>query len=427
MSFIVQILFFLAFAAGGYYLWAEGYLADYIPGAPPPRPLSYDYLPDVTSALSEGKIKRAMIQASDALNSLDGALETKKQAALQLAFASYLSRAGNPGARCREIAETLNSEGLEIDAPELAVLFYLSKPAYTAKRLRSALKNKGSVVLAGEIAIFLKNVYTPNAPNRVSEVREAYKRYNVGLAVFPDDAWVKCFNERVRIWYDWLFMRKGDISSLEKLIASTNLSSSNLTKSGVGTSTKRGAVFIPRALRDLTPQSLRASRSFASKRPRPASFDFSPKILDAYFSSLPSRIAVRERKRAEQVTALKRYLCAMMFHMPYTGKTIKLRDGTILRGKVMANPKYLSIKLSSDERKRVNWNNLAPSQFAKMLAFFAKTRTDMGKMKDGAQGYMRTALFCDWYARYDDAVKYAKMAIETDSSVTKEITDLITK
>ena len=93
----------------------------------------------------------------------------------------------------------------------------------------------------------------------------------------------------------------------------------------------------------------------------------------------------------------------MMFHMPYEGKGIKLRNGKLLRGKVMANPKYLSIRLNSGGRKRVNWNELTPSQFAEMLAYYAETRIGMDKKRDGAEDYMRAALFSDWYGNYDDA------------------------
>jgi hypothetical protein len=286
--------------------------------------------------------------------------------------------------------------------------------------MRRILHGKGHVVLAGEIAVFLKNVSNGNA----AEVRDAYKRYNVELASFPKDAWETCFQERMKKWYDWIFMRKGNPSALEKLIASTDLSSSNLSKSAGGVSTKPSAVFVPRALLELTPNTLRSSRGFAAGRPRPATFDFSPKSLNDYFSSLPAGTAAKEKKRSEQIAPLKRHLCAMMFHMPYTGQNIKLRNGKVLRGKVMANPKYLSIRRNSGH-ERVYWKDLAPSQFAQMLAFFAQTRIDMDKKREGARGYMRAALFCDWYGLYDEAVKYAKLAAKTDPSLTKEITNLL--
>jgi hypothetical protein len=428
-SLIPSPLYFImaiALAGGAYYLWTNGYLANYIEGAPHPRPASYDYLPDVTTALSEGRIRRAIIQAKDALDSSDETLSVKKQAAIQLALATYLSGVANPKAKCLEITDKLKTDGMEIDAPELAVLSYLAKPTHTSTRMRQYLKNKGPIILAGEIAVFLRNTMEKKSPDTIAEVRDAYKKYNLALANAPQDAWERCFAQRIKMWYDWIFMRRGNSSSLEKLIETTNLSSGKSS-----TKTPPPAVFVTSdlsgLLKNLTASSLRASKPFASKRPRPADFAFSERALDSYLMPLPEKIRRQERKRASNITPLKRHLCAMMFHFPYEGGEIKLRNGTILNGKVMANPKYLSIRLNSGSRKRINWNELAPSQFGEMIAFYAKLRVKMGKKKDGAQDYMRAAIFSDWYENYDDAVKYAKSAVAADASITNQLTNLLTK
>ena len=423
IPYIVHFILALVIVGGGYYLWTNGYLADYIEGAPRPRPESYDYLPDATDSLSKGRIRRTLIQSKDTLDSLDETLEVKKQAAIQLALATYLSAASNSQSACKEIAEKLKTDGMEIDAPELAILSYLAKPAHTSKRMRRYLKNKGPINLAGDIAVFLRNISAPKTPETIEEVRDSYKRYNVALANMPKDAWERCFQNRVKLWYDWIFMRRGNASSLEKLIAGTNLSSGKTERSGPA-----AAIFVSSgALRHLTSGALRASRPFASKRPQPKTFDFSEKAIANYLSSLPPRTSKQEKKRADQVTPMKRHLCAMMFHMPYEGQGIKLRNGKLLRGKVMANPKYLSIRLNSGGRQRVNWDDMAPSQFAEMIAYYAKTRIGMNKKNDGANDYMRAALFSDWYGNYDDAVKYAKLAVEADSSITNKVTNLLMK
>lgn len=423
VSYVFHFLIALALVGGGYYLWANGYLANYIEGAPQPRPASYDYLPDATSALAKGKIRRAMIQSRDTLDSSDETLAVKKQAAIQLALATYLSGTSNAKTKCAEIADKLKTDGMEIDAPELAILSYLSKPTHTSSRMRRYLKNQGPITLAGEIAVFLRNTKEPKTPETIAEVRDAYKRYNVAIDNFPKDAWERCFKDRIKMWYDWLFMRKGNSSSLEKLIGAANLSSGKPEQTAPAQ-----AVFVTSgSLSGLTSNSLRATRPFASKRPRPKNFDFSERALKNYLSTLPAKTRRQEEKRASNVTPLKRHLCAMMFHMPYEGAGVKLRNGRLLKGKVMANPKYLSIRLNSGGRKRVNWNELAPSQFAEMLAYYAKTRIAMDKRKDGAEDYIRAALFSDWYGNYDDAVKYAKLAVAADAAVKTKVTNLLTR
>ena len=423
-SLIIQTILFVTVLGVGYHLWSNGYLAEYIPGAPKPRPASYDYLPDVTKSLSEGRTRRAIIESQDILGSIDETLEVKKQAALQLALAIHLTAEPNPESKCRAIAEKLKNDGLEIDAPELALLSYLSKPSYSSDRLRRGLKTAGPLILAAEIAVMLKNLKLRNQ-DAASEVRDAYKRYNTNLRSFPDESWEKCFKTRVKSWYNWIFTRRGDKSTLEKLIASSDLSTYSHSKRSSESAVKKIAEHTQQSVKELTPRIIRAANGFAAKRPRPASFDFSERQLAAYFSSLPKNLVTKERRRSEQITPLKQHLCAMMFHMPYSGREIQLRNGKTLRGKVMANNKYLSVRLKGGGRKRIKWSELAPAQLARMLAYFAKTRVEMGKKKEGAEDYLRAALFSDWYGNYDDAAKYAKAALQADASITNKVANLL--
>ena len=114
----------------------------------------------------------------------------------------------------------------------------------------------------------------------------------------------------------------------------------------------------------------------------------------------------------------------------YDKKELALKDGTVLKGSIMANPNYLSVNVSPKEHRRVQWSDLSVGQIAKFYDFYTEYRiradagygmSDAKKKYDCAWQYLRTGLLYDWYGDYAKAVEYARKAIETDNRIEKDV------
>jgi len=185
----------------------------------------------------------------------------------------------------------------------------------------------------------------------------------------------------------------------------------------------------------LTAEWLRQDRrSFASGRPRPADFQFSPSRLQAYLSGIPVDRQEAEKLRYQQVSGIVHYLCKLMNRWTYEGRSIKLKNGTRLTGTVMANTKFLSIK-TAQGRQRVQWSQLPVDQMANFLEYYGQMRleatagkvTDNERQKEGAWDFFRVGLLYDWYGDYPKAINYTKKAVATDRRLVSDVKKYIIK
>jgi len=439
LAFVVRIAAMLALLGGAYYLWNNGYFDQFINSGNGDTARD-DYLPDVTDCLASGNSRTAAILAETALDSAELDVVGKKQAALQLAVATYLNHDKNAANKCGIISDRLRSSGVERDDSTMAVLRYLSAGPINPSNLRDQLVGETDLKLIGEIAIFVKDVF--NIKND-ADIRDAYRNFSSNATSVADKYWGKAsWKGRIALWHDWLFLGKGSSANLEPLISSAKRAGSPVKTKTVTRRkvvqkkpVKKTQIFRPRrhnpslSLSDLTPEWLKEHRTFASARPKPRNFTFSDSAIKAYLTQLPKKHTNLEANRADNITPLKDHLCGMMLHMPYGNTSIKRRRGRPISGSIMANRNYISIKLRSGKRMRIMWHDIHFDQFTKFLDHYARLRgeadagetVDKSKQKrETAWGYLRIAILCDWYGKYKSAVRFTKKAVSIDDGIKND-------
>ena len=442
-SSILRLVIVLALIGSGLFLWSNGYFDQFIGGSSAMGNSALDYLPDVTQRLASGNSSTASMLAERALDSAGLEIEGKKQAALQLAIATYLNKDSQAAGKCSIIADRLISSGVERDDPSMALLRYLSAGQINPSNLRNQLTGEKKLKLVSEIAVFIKEAY--NKGNDLT-IRTAYRNFSANSSGISDKYWGnKSFRSRIDIWHNWIFLGEGDVATMEPLIAGmrksgTAASSASVNRSSTPArriSTRRTSTPAARtrkhdpslSLSALTPEWLAQHRKFAKSRPKPKDYTFSDSSIQAYLSKLPKKYVPAETDRANQITPVKAHLCGMMLHMHYGKTSIKRRRGRPISGTIMANQKYLSVKLRSGTRKRIMWNEIHFDQFVKFLAHYAKLRgeADAGatvskskQKREAAWGYLRIAILCDWYGKYKDAIRYTRKAVSVDRGIENE-------
>ena len=443
---LLAVLLILLLVGGGAYLAYDSFVAG---GAPPE---DADYLPDVTEYFAKGDTKMGGILAEEAFKSAGEDLDVKRQAAVQMAIASMLNKERGAKAKCGSILADLAM--VEIDpSPESAILEYLSSKRQKPRTLRSRCPSNGPR-MACEVAIMVKAMFDGDT----APVVDAYKNFVTLSRYVPDKYWAAhSWKPRVPLWMDWLSKGSGSVKKLEPLVASmkpkslkavvrhrvvsgyTPPASTGSSSSGYkpppaghmfgGPPSAKRKPTTSLTLDDLTPEWLEEHRKFAETRPRPTDFTFSKSSVEDYLAKLPKDVSKREAERAGQIMTIKQHLCAMMYHMPYENAELNLKDGRTLKGSMMANTKFISIKPASGSRTRLGWSDLPPKEVAAMLGHYAEIRggADAGVAAsssktrwEAAWEYLRAGVLCDWYGDYENAVKYAKKAAEYDPRITNE-------
>jgi hypothetical protein len=183
------------------------------------------------------------------------------------------------------------------------------------------------------------------------------------------------------------------------------------------------------ALNDLSASWLKAHRDFAAGRPRPADYNFSQDAFTVYLGTVPDEKRLQEEKRFKEVSGIKDYLVRLMERNPYD-KPLKMKNGRVVSGDMMVNPKFISVKVKSNDRERFTWDLIPPDQIANILEHFANLRLSASggatvsreqQKLESAEDLLRIGIFCDWYGDYASAVKYAKKAAETDPKIADNV------
>lgn len=439
---IIRGVVILALIIAGLIMYKQGFFDQFIGESSSSSNGAGDALPDVTERLAAGNSKTAGILASSALDSGDMSVNGMKQAALQLAIAMYLNNDKDVRNKCSLIADQLISSGVDRVDPALAILRYLSAGQIDPGNLRDQLTGENELKLVSEVAIFVKEAYNKGDD---AAIRTAYRNFSSNASGISSNFWgKKSFDKRINVWHDWIFLGKGNASSLEPLMLEARKAKSSGTGAAVGR-TSSPAVKVSRTITPetskvrkadpslklsmLTPEWLKAHRTFAAGRPRPRDFTFPSGVIQSYLFKLPKQYQQAETDRANQITPLKLHLISTMLRTSYGSTSIKRRNGRPVIGNFMANPKYLSVKLRSGTRVRVMWKDLHFDQMVKFLAHYAKIRTEadpggeVSKLKqrrEAAWEYLRIAILCDWYGKYSDAVRYTRKAVSVDDGIEND-------
>lgn len=163
---------------------------------------------------------------------------------------------------------------------------------------------------------------------------------------------------------------------------------------------------------------------YTKNRPEPNDAMFNKNELRTYLKSLPEDKIPAEKYRAQEMLGMRRRIHHSTMHQPYEKKKLKLRNRRDLRGKIMINPNYISVMRGS-RAKRVQWDEISIDQYIDFMEYYADfmsevepggnlTRDDIRYAT--AKSYFRIAVFCDWYGKYNEAVKFLKKAVSFDNS-----------
>ncbi len=162
-------------------------------------------------------------------------------------------------------------------------------------------------------------------------------------------------------------------------------------------------------------------RAIFKDRPRPESMSFSSQSMQPYLRTLPSEVKQGEGRRLAYMNSFKKLMASNLSFSQYSG-SIKMQKKTI-KGKVTkADINFITIK-SSHGTKKYKWGEIKPEQYiifqesyinnniggkvrGKHNIFSSRSATDNVLTKE----YRYLAIFCDWYGRYPEAIKFAKKA-----------------
>ncbi len=400
-----------------------------------------DQIPHVTEMFRNGSCKSALTGAGNVLSDTSMSAETRAQAAVQFAFATYLCN--DPGAKniCSVTADQMRAAGIRDSNPLFSIVNFLASSAIPSESLDARLGDNPQLKQLGAMAVYLRAIH-----DKAGEmaVLKAFKNLSSLTNINDSTFWGNAWKSRLRAWQDWINYGSGSQDGLEPLILANKYESKVVAVPQEGTQKitvrpkKQESFESPLDLgklneidvSELSVEWLKKNRVFAEKRPRPGDYSFSDKVISDYLSSLTPELAGIERNRLIQVASIKSNLCSWMMRTPYQGTNILLKNGTKLTGAVMANNKFVSVRMKSGEHKRLAWSDLDFKEVVKILKFYTDMRlnayggpvVDSSQQKtESAMDYMRIGMLCDWYGFYPEAVEYSKKALDTDSKVSSEI------
>ena len=168
-------------------------------------------------------------------------------------------------------------------------------------------------------------------------------------------------------------------------------------------------------------------RAIFKERPRPKSMDFSSKSMQPYLISLPPEVVQGESRRLSYMSSFKSLMAKNLNFSQYRGN-IKMQKKTIKGTVVKADNNFITIK-SSYGTKKYKWGEIKPEQYIVFEENYIKN--DVGGKVSGKSNmftsidtskkmltkeYRMLAIFCDWYGKYPEAIKFAKKADAYQSS-----------
>lgn len=319
--------------------------------------------------------------------------------------------------------------------PLYTVLDYLSgNKTITQEKIFDSTSSKASVWALATIAMFAKSLSDSTQPNKqmLYYYIDNYNGNYKFLKKFPEVTAWKTNVDRWRKWLDSGF-KKNAVGGLEPLL---------IARSGKSGKQQVASVSPPKeVIQDISTMELeefeKGREELYGKRPRPASMDFEDSDFKRYLQTLPQDKKPMEETRYKTVKDIKHFIVRVLERSPYP-KGLITKRGT-KRGVVyMANTNILRLKKSTRSRKgkSYKWTDLAFEQYPAFMEYFAKRRLGISGAgqktrkqikEDAAMEYLGMAMLCDWFGKYEDALKYAKRAIEISPESKNKISNMMLK
>lgn len=208
--------FAIVLAVAAFLLWQNGVFDKvlYKGGKMPP-----DLASGVTSLFRTGDCGQAGKAAEKILDDGTAKIVLRKQAAIQMAFAKYLSNDPEAEAACAGIYERLIAANVSEDDFFLEILRYLGGSSSSTRTLDERVElegNKYFAVLAAQ-AVYIRNVYEKSSGVQLMNLSNKYLNLVSNL---PEEGfWGGAWKARFPVWKDWTEFGKGDPAKLEQAIA----------------------------------------------------------------------------------------------------------------------------------------------------------------------------------------------------------------
>jgi serine/threonine protein kinase/DNA-directed RNA polymerase subunit RPC12/RpoP len=431
-DYISKIVILIALFIGGMYLWNSG-LFDI---QQPPPAIETDYLPDVTRQLAKGDAEFALMLSERAITKSVLSKPAIKQASLQKALALYLNREVRATSDSFQLANKLKNSGIAKDDPAVIILSFLSSPNVPAKNLLEILEDDPYYLYVGNVAIFLREQYNNGNHTLINKSLRDLLNQNTSPLTF----WgFNAFATRIPIWKRAYLHKKINSKNLEKLFNPKKLinKKEEQSKKTQDESLKSNIINTENSTeklndKNLSSKWLKENRAYTKNRPHPNDFIFSNKEIQKYLNKLPEKHQQIETARLEQIMNLRNHLVQIMLHLPYGKTSIKKKNGKIVKGKMMVGPKYISVKKANGKRERIYWKEVSIDQFIDFLEHYALFRKNAQlsgtitrkatskKRNETAWEYLRIAILCDWYGKYNDTIRFARKAIAIDPKIKED-------
>ncbi|MEM4248335.1 MAG: hypothetical protein QXH80_03630, partial [Candidatus Nanoarchaeia archaeon] len=366
----------------------------------------------------------------------------EKYAILSSIIESYLKN-DIKGAKnqAEEAIKKFSAEENEKIKPVLAILSLLAqKENPSFQDVFNMTKNDPQLWSLGALAFFVRYVSDKNKTeqNVLLQCLDNYKNNSETGEVHPQ---VAKWKERVLVWEKWCesgFTKgKYDIEPLlvayskgARPVASASETSSIKTPLTGASGTNADTP----SLDDIKTEDFILLREQYQKRPRPAGLLFKDEEIKKYLLTLPEQTRKIEKKRYEQISKIREYLIRILERNPYP-KGLKTKNGTVNGQVAMANESIVIVR-SGKKNKRFEWSELAFEQFENFLLYYAQQRLNTGggglvskeeSKKNSAQDFLLLAILCDWYGKYDSALKYGRKAVSLDESIEAEVSEFLFK
>jgi hypothetical protein len=310
--------------------------------------------------------------------------------------------------------------------PVYVVLDYLSgNKLVTPEKIFEKTKSNASMWALATVAMFAKSLADSKEPNKqqLYYYIDNYDGNYKFLKKTPQIAVWKPSIDRWRRWCDSGFQKAADLEPL--LLAKSKKADLIAKKSEV------------KDITTITLEEFSDGRGEIYKgRQKPASMNFDDNIFKKRLASLPKNLQKNEKLRYTTVKDIKPYIVRVLERSPYPKglltKRKRMRSGVVY----MANENVLRYKKSTKAKKgkSYKWGDLIFDQYPAFMEYFAKRRlgiTGAGNVskkkfkKDAATEYLGMAILCDWFGRYDDALKHAQKAVKIYPAMNERVSRMM--
>ena len=315
--------------------------------------------------------------------------------------------------------------------PYALILDYLSGKSNNLQGMYKACSNNPDLFIMAAIAAFIRNLTDSTPGDLQKNILIAHLTNYLNNSSNANQKHAIKWKSTVEKWKTWCSSDFPPSSKLPPLLANHSNAIAAMKQKMLKREALLKLYYKIRKIKQLKRVSLsefKKERHIYQNRPRPDSLTFSSSKVQKYITALPYEVQQSEWRRFAYVKIFKANLIKNLNFSQYKGNiSIKQKgaDGvniTSYRAQVIeANDKYIKLKIGRSKRS-LRWSSFP---IAQIITFASSYVNNNIGGRDGRSGifssreatekalvkeYRTLALFCDWYGKYNEALKYAKQA-----------------